>query len=77
MVEPNLESKFVRRRRELGLTQKDIHEATGISIRSISKWEQGTTTPKLTPDRFSVLCKLLDCSIHELAGYFEELKPKT
>lgn len=71
MVKSNLESKFVMRRKQLKLTQKDISEAIGISVRSISHWEQGTHLPRLTPKQFSDLCRVLECSIHELASDFE------
>ena len=73
MVEANLESKFVMRRKQLKLTQKDVSDAIGISVRSISHWEQGTHIPRLTPQQFSALCHLLQCSIHELASDFEAI----
>ena len=74
MVKPNLESKFVLRRKELEITQQDISDAIGISTRSISMWEQGKHAPKLNPRQFSILCQLLKCSIHELADDFEAVK---
>ncbi len=76
MVEANLESKFVMRRKRLKLTQKDLSDAIGISVRSISHWEQGTHLPRLTPKQFSDLCRVLECSIHDLAGDFEEIATK-
>ncbi|MEL7354066.1 MAG: helix-turn-helix transcriptional regulator [Cyanobacteria bacterium J06560_5] len=77
MVEANLESKFVMRRKELKLTQKDISDAVGISVRSISHWEQGTHVPRLTPRQFSILCKVLQCTIHDLASDFELIAAKS
>ena len=76
MVEANLESKFVMRRKALKITQKQISEAIGISPRSISKWEQGHHMPKLNPVQFSTLCTMLNCSIHELASDFEAIASK-
>ena len=73
MVEPNLESRFVRRRKELEITQKQISDAIGISTRAISNWEQGNHPPKLNPTQFSILCRMLNCSIHELAADFEAI----
>ena len=74
MVDPNFDSKFVIRRKALGLTQKNISDALGISVRAISRWEQGSNIPRLTPDQYSVLCALLRCSIHDLANDFRELQ---
>jgi len=74
MVDPNFDSRFVIRRKSLGLTQKNISDALGISTRAISRWEQGSHIPRLTPDQYSVLCALLQCSIHDLALDFKALQ---
>lgn len=73
MSDPNFESKFVLRRKQLDLTQGDISEALGISVRSISHWERGTHLPKLNPIQMARLCEVLKCSIQELASDFEEI----
>lgn len=73
MSNPNLESKFVLRRKQLELTQEDIANAIGISVRSISHWENGTHLPKLNPMQMAQLCAVLKCSIDDLAKDFEEI----
>jgi transcriptional regulator with XRE-family HTH domain len=73
MSDPNFESRFVLRRKELELTQEDISNAIGISVRSISYWERGTHMPKLNPIQMAKLCDILKCSIQELASDFEEI----
>ncbi|MEM9906133.1 MAG: helix-turn-helix transcriptional regulator [Cyanobacteria bacterium P01_D01_bin.44] len=62
---------FVRRRKELNLTQEDIAKALNISTRSISSWESGQHLPRLTPRQTAIFCDLLQMSVHELAELFE------
>ena len=73
MAKPNLENKFVKRRKALGVSQSQIAEAIGRDVRSISDWENGRRLPELNPRQFANLCLLLQCSIHDLANDFEQL----
>ncbi|MEM9807963.1 MAG: helix-turn-helix domain-containing protein [Cyanobacteria bacterium P01_D01_bin.56] len=71
MSKPNYQSELVLRRKELDLTQQDIADAVGATVRTVSYWEQGSHVPKLTPMQAAKLCKLLRWTIEDLADYFE------
>ena len=47
-------------RRDRNLTQKDLADLIGVSDRTISKWENGTTVPDLCQIRN--ICKKLEIS---------------
>lgn len=57
------------RRKLLGMTQGDLAEKTGISIKTINTWESGDDM-KVGPrsDHIISLCKALDCSFEYLFG---------
>jgi transcriptional regulator with XRE-family HTH domain len=55
-----------QKRKEKGLTQKDVAEATQIDQSIISSWERGTRSPSFL--NIHKLCQLLDLSIDELLG---------
>lgn len=57
---------FLRKR--LDLTQKEVAEAIGADDQTISNWEQGKSKPKLDPAQTFALCKVLRCSLEELAS---------
>lgn len=59
---------IMRLRTKAGLTQRQIAEALGITVQTVSNWENGVRTPKLTPKETLNLCKILQCSLEELAG---------
>lgn len=55
------------KRKELGLTQKQLAEKLNMSDKSVSKWERGICLPDVTV--YLELCKILGISINEfLAG---------
>lgn len=55
------------KRKELGLTQRQIAEQLGMSDKSVSKWERGVCLPDVSV--YMELCNLLGISINEfLAG---------
>ena len=55
------------KRKNLGLTQKQLAEKLGMSDKSVSKWERGICLPDVSI--YSDLCLLLGISINEfLAG---------
>ena len=61
-------------RKKLGLTQRKIADALGVTDQSVSEWERGTRKPSLTPKQALEFCRVLDVSIEELAAMFEEGK---
>ena len=56
-----MSSYLADRRKELGLTQKDIAEAVGVSEATVSRWESGEIA-NMRRDRISALAKILHCS---------------
>ncbi len=57
--------KFIAlRRKDIGLTQKDVAEKLGVTNRSVSKWETGKCLPDVS--LFEPLCNLLDINVNEL-----------
>ena len=60
--------KYVaRKRKELGLTQKQLAEKLGMSDKSVSKWERGICLPDVSV--YEEYCSILGISINEfLAG---------
>ena len=65
---------FVKRRKLLGLTQREVGDAAGVRSRAVQDWEAGKHEPKLTAKGFANLCRLMKCSIEDLANDFEDLK---
>jgi DNA-binding transcriptional regulator YiaG len=64
------ESALVRLRRSRNLTQKQIADALGVTVQTVSNWEVGRVEPKLTIRQFKVLLKILECSVDELPDDF-------
>ena len=59
-------AKISQRRKELGLTQKELAEKLNISDKTLSRWETG----KQIPDSLTIpeIAKVLDISINEIYG---------
>ena len=55
---------IAEKRRALGLTQRELAEALGVSNRTVSKWECGGGLPELA--NILPLCSLLDVTADEL-----------
>ena len=57
---------IARRRKELGLTQKELAEKLNVSDKTLSRWE----TDKQVPDALMIpeIAKALDMSIGEIYG---------
>lgn len=57
--------KFIAEcRKNKNLTQEKLSEIIGVSRKSISRWENGTSMPDYAI--LDILCKTLDISINEL-----------
>lgn len=66
----NLASERVRK----GMTQQDLADALEVSVKTVVKWENDTTT---MPGAAMVLAsKLFGCSMDYLLGATEERLPK-
>lgn len=44
---------------------------TGINPSSIRNWEYGRSQPAVSIERFSALCRLLQCDIHQLTEAYQ------
>lgn len=54
-------------RKEAGLTQRQLAEQMGVTVTTVSNWETGLRKPALTPSKMFQLCKILSCSLEQLA----------
>lgn len=61
---------IMRLRERAGLTQRQVALALGKTDQTISNWENGVRSPKLTPQETLALCKVLNCTLEELSGEF-------
>lgn len=68
----SIAENIARRRKELGMTQKELAEKLNISDKTLSRWE----TDKQVPDALSIpeIAKALDLSINELYGMKETIQ---
>ena len=66
----NIADRISRRRKELGLTQKELAEKLHVSDKTVSRWETG----KQIPDALTMqeIAKALDLSVAELYGVEDE-----
>ena len=60
--------KLKARRKELGMTQKEISDQLGITFQAYSAWERGIKEP--SKEKVSQLEKILNVSV----GYFTEIE---
>ena len=58
---------ILRLRERSNLTQKQLSEAVGVTVQTISNWETGRNRPRLDPVQMLALCQILQCSLEELA----------
>ena len=59
---------IAQKRKNLGLTQRDIAEQLGMSDKSVSKWERGVCLPDVSV--YMELCRIIGISLNEfIAGY--------
>lgn len=58
---------IAQKRKNLGLTQRDIAEQLGMSDKSVSKWERGVCLPEVSV--YMELCRIIGISLNEfIAG---------
>lgn len=58
--------KLIELRKKMGLSQEELGYKVDVARQTISKWENGETTPEL--DKLIELSKLFEISIDELVG---------
>jgi DNA-binding XRE family transcriptional regulator len=64
----NTGKKIARLRNEAGLTQRKLAELLNKTVQTISSWEVGRAEPRLTIDEAKALCKILNCTLDDLAS---------
>lgn len=64
-------NRIMKLRERANLTQRQVAEALGKTDQTVSNWENGVRLPKLTPSETLVLCRVLKCTLEELAGEIE------
>jgi transcriptional regulator with XRE-family HTH domain len=64
-------------RKQQGLTQQELAAIVGVTVTTISKWEQGTSGTE-TIRRFAELCRVLKCHIEDIVDVTkdERLTPR-
>lgn len=63
-------SQLMRLRAKRGLSQEDIAQALRVTKKTVSNWETGYSTPKLTPRQFKDLLDILQIGSDELPDRF-------
>jgi len=67
---------ILKLRTRLGLTQRQVAQAVGVTDQTISNWETGTYKPRLTPEQTLALCQALQCSLEELVAATRDTQQK-
>ena len=62
-------------RERVGLTQRQVSVALDKRQSTISDWERGITSPRLTLKEVQELMQLYNCTLDELVEAFEMVKP--
>ena len=61
-----LKDRIRARRKDLGLSQKDVADRMGIPSYNIANWEQGRAEPSV--ENLQKLAKSLECSLWDFMG---------
>lgn len=65
-------SFLCQRRKELGLTQKELAQRLFVTDSAVSKWERGLAYPDIT--LLQSICQVLECSEKELLSASEDVE---
>lgn len=66
------QAAFVKLRKDKGVTQREVADALGVSVRAVHGWEKGEFQPNLSIPQIKALCTLLDVSVYDLPDNFAE-----
>lgn len=61
---------FAYLRKRAGLTQRQIAEAMGVTVGTVSQWETGGQRPRLFPEQIQKLLHILNCTLEEFVDAF-------
>ncbi|MBW4652158.1 MAG: helix-turn-helix transcriptional regulator [Kaiparowitsia implicata GSE-PSE-MK54-09C] len=59
---------FADLRKRAGLTQRQLADAMGVTVKSVSAWERGVVDPRLTFAETQQLMEILGCSFQDLVN---------
>jgi len=72
MYKRKIAEKLVALRKEKGITQGELAERLSVSDKTVSKWENGSSTPN--PDMLAALAQYFDISLDVLFGFEPRMK---
>ena len=72
MVNDKSQSTLVTLRKKVGITQKELAEALGVTDHTIRNWEKGREEPRLFIWQVKAMCELLQCSLDDLPDTFKK-----
>ncbi|WP_367287608.1 helix-turn-helix transcriptional regulator [Laspinema palackyanum] len=67
---------FMKLRERVGLTQRELAQSLGVTVTTISAWENGRHEPKLTILQVKRLMEVLDCSLEDLVEAVQNVNRK-
>lgn len=76
MTRQGEQATFMKLRERVGLTQRQVADALGITVNTVSSWETGRNEPRLDFVQTKRLMEIYDCSIDELAESLNEIRQK-
>jgi transcriptional regulator with XRE-family HTH domain len=57
---------FADLRKRAGLTQRQLADSLGVTVKSVSAWERGVVEPRLSFAEIQKLMEILGCSFQDL-----------
>lgn len=63
-------------RERAGLTQEELAKILGVTVQTISNWEQARAIPKLTIRQVITILTVLPCTLYDLGRIFDEIEAK-
>lgn len=67
---------LMKLREDAGLTQKQLAQALGVTITTVSAWENGRHEPRLTLAQTKLMTEVLRCSLDDLVRASQR-RPRT
>lgn len=76
MTEEQEPLTLMKLREDVNLTQRELAQALGVTITTISGWENGRHEPRLTFSQTKLLTEVLKCSLDDLVKASQRRPPK-